>query len=85
MVKMWFTKFELKEVVGAGTLEKICDNCGNVGEHTLAEAPYGLGIGIPFMRPVLSTHRAYALRCPICSDAERISKDEAKALMRRGK
>jgi hypothetical protein len=51
MVKMWFTKFELKEVVGAGTLEKICNHCGNVGEHTLTEAPYGLGIGIPLMRP----------------------------------
>jgi len=83
---MWFSDASIEPVKGAPTVKRICNNCGNKTEHVLVDQPYGLKIGLPFTkRPWLSTHRAYALSCPICGDVSmRISKDEAQALIRRG-
>lgn len=83
---MRFGNNSVEPVKGAATINRLCDNCNNVTEHFLVDQPYGLGLGLPFSkRPLLSTHRAYGLTCPICHSGIEISRDEAQALIRRGR
>ena len=82
---MQFGQHSIELVKGAATVERLCENCNNVTDHNLVDQPTGIGFGIPFTkRPLWSSHRAYYLMCPTCSWGERISKDEAQALIRRG-
>jgi hypothetical protein len=80
---MWFGEHSIEPVRGATTAALDCDNCSNPTKHVLVDQPHGIGFGIPFMsRPLWSSHRAYALACPICGNiSATVSKDQAKALM----
>ena len=84
---MWFTSADIDPVKGAGTIQKACENCNNETEHVLVSQPYGVAFGIPFVKKAqVFSHRAYFLACPTCGFlGDRISKDEAKALIRRGR
>ena len=83
---MWFKSPDLKPVPEAALLKRTCENCGNETEQILLDHPYGLMLGLPFMkRPWASTHKGYYLGCPICTTVFRISKEQATALIRKGK
>ncbi len=81
---MFFRNSSSERVPGAKTIKRICNNCGNETVHVLVDQPYGLQVGMPFAkRPLLSTHKAYALSCPICGDTScRLTKEQAKALQK---
>lgn len=84
-VNMWFKEASIDPVKNAAHFVMICDNCNNEAPHVLVDQPYGLFIGIPFTkRPWLSSHRAYALGCPVCGELTSITKDQAQALIRKG-
>lgn len=80
---MWFTHHSIEVVRNSNTVTRSCENCGNEGDHVLVDQPYGVGIGIPFMkRPLVSSHRGYFLACPTCGTLNlRLTKDQAKGLM----
>lgn len=82
---MQFGQHSIEVVKGAATVQRICENCGNITDHVLVDQPCGIGFGIPFMkRPLWSINRAYALACPTCSWGTPISKDQAQSLIRKG-
>jgi hypothetical protein len=83
---MRFGQKSVEIVKGAATKLRHCGNCENAINHVLMNQPSGVGFSLSFSkRPFCSTHRAYGLVCPICTWGFEISKDEAQALIRKGK
>jgi len=83
---VYFKEWAVQAVEGAGTVRRICENCSNEADHVLATQPGGVAVGLPWAKkPCASTHRAYYLACPICGALNvKLSRDQARALMRKG-
>lgn len=62
--------------------------CGNVGDWELHYTKEGLGIGVPivsmFTDKAVLAKKTYYLLCPVCSDAEKVSRDAAEGLIAKG-
>ena len=72
----------------AGSITKTCANCRNTADWQLHFAKEGAGIGVPIVsmftdKAVLARKKFY-LVCPVCSNAESVTRDFAAGLMRKG-
>ena len=79
---MRFKQQDISRVPNAQTVEINCSHCNNTREHILVEQPYGVSFGLPFMsKPLWSSHKAFALMCPVCLTTEPISSADATKLI----
>ena len=66
-----------------------CPNCSNEVDFQLIWCKAGPGLGIPVLMwftdaVTITTHKRYALGCPVCGYTETITRDVAKGLIAEG-
>jgi hypothetical protein len=86
---MFLRSAKARPVPSAGTVLRVCENCGNQTAYELVSAKTGIGIGIPvvqwFTDKAVLAQKSYYLRCPVCSAGFRVEKDLARGLMNQGR
>lgn len=61
-----------------------CQECGVYRMHKIYSQPYGLTIGIPFMKPLASTHKGFHIICMICTTINGQIKKEQVSILENG-
>lgn len=72
----------------AATVSRPCLACGNVSDWQLHYTKEGFGVGVPivslFTDKAVLAKKTYYLLCPVCSDADPVSRDAAEGLIAKG-
>ena len=74
-----YRDFNWKVVKNSKTTPKMCPRCKNQVEYELVKDSEGIGIGFITLVPIITR---YALKCPICPEAEEITRAVAKTFRR---
>ncbi len=81
---MFFKDFQGWAQDQSNTLSVRCPNCGNTCDHYIYVAPYGIQIGVIFMKRPLLSLKKYFLLCSTCDFVNReISKQQAESMRRK--
>jgi len=74
-----YRDFNWKVVKNSKTTSRLCPRCNNQVEYQLVKDSEGIGIGMWTLIPIVNR---YALKCPICPEAEEITRGVAKTFRR---
>lgn len=77
---MFIKNWGISPVANTSKLNILCDNCNNEAENEIFEEPYGINVGLIFMKKPLLSLKRYWFVCPVCkSGTKQLTKEQVKA------